>query len=662
MAQIESVIFCAAVMAAVWTVIGLPIALRLMAPPACWLYAPAIGWAVHSAVALPLLGYIGMSRMAALVGTVPLVLIALVACATPRLPAVARAALLPASTIAIVAGLLALAPMAAVLPKETAEGVTLASPIFDHSKIAMIDEMIRAGVPLKNSFFGEIGGSDRVAYYYLWHFSAAVVAVMTGATGWEADAALTWFTAFASLLTMAGLAIWISGRTASAFIALALAATASIRTLLDWIGPDSAPAIIGWASGLGGWIVQTSWAPQHVASATCVVLACLLLIRPSQYGGWLAPIVLALVVAAGFQSSTWVGGVAFPLIAIAMLPSLLWSLAPERRGAFLLRVLVAAGLAVAISFPFIRDQIAAAASRGGGAPIAIGPLDVLGAAIPESIRRILDVPAYWLVYLPVEFPALYPAGIVGIVVLLRERNADPDMRGAVRSLAVAVFASLATAWLLRSIVSDNNDLGWRALLPAAMLLIAFAAAAIGRWPLRPARICAALAAAGLVLTLPETIKVVGENLSGFRKTSERLFAATPPMWEAVRRHTAPDQRIANNPLFLAGMTPWPVNISWALLGNRRSCYAGSELAIPFAAIPTSRRAEIEAQFVRIFAGEPVGDDVRQMAERFRCDVVVVTAQDGAWQRDPFAQSGVYELVEERPASWRIYRRTGALRP
>jgi hypothetical protein len=40
--------------------------------------------------------------------------------------------------------------------------------------------------------------ADGVAYYYLWHFSAAVVAVLTGVSGWEADAALTWFTAFAS--------------------------------------------------------------------------------------------------------------------------------------------------------------------------------------------------------------------------------------------------------------------------------------------------------------------------------------------------------------------------------------------------------------------------------------------------------------------------------
>jgi hypothetical protein len=34
--------------------------------------------------------------------------------------------------------------------------------------------------------------------------------------------------------------------------------------------------------------------------------------------------------------------------------------------------------------------------------------------------------------------------------------------------------------------------------------------------------------------------------------------------------------------------------------------------------------------------------------------VVVTSTDGAWTRDPFAQSGLYRLVEES-TQWRIYR-------
>jgi hypothetical protein len=68
--------------------------------------------------------------------------------------------------------------------------------------------MSRLGLPPANPFFGEFGERGRLAYYYLWYFSAAQLAIMTGLTGWEADIALTWFSAFSSLTLMMGLARW----------------------------------------------------------------------------------------------------------------------------------------------------------------------------------------------------------------------------------------------------------------------------------------------------------------------------------------------------------------------------------------------------------------------------------------------------------------------
>jgi hypothetical protein len=38
-------------------------------------------------------------------------------------------------------------------------------------------------------------------------------------------------------------------------------------------------------------------------------------------------------------------------------------------------------------------------------------------------------------------------------------------------------------------------------------------------------------------------------------------------------------------------------------------------------------------------------------------VAVVTARDGSWDRDPFALSSHYRLVESQPDAWRIYRRS-----
>ena len=311
---------------------------------------------------------------------------------------------------------------------------------------------------------------------------------------------------------------------------------------------------------------------------------------------------------------------------------------------------------MALAAPFLYDQTLATALRGGGSPIAITPVGVFSDAIPDPIRRILDVPAYWLVYLPVEFPAFFPAGVIGLVALLRSGTLEPERRQSVRVLALLAATSLSAGWLLASVIAENNDLGWRAVLPAVMVLVAVAAAAISRWVATRACVPLVLATAAISLSLPSTDITIRGDLEGLRNDSEKGFAVTPELWNAVRRHSTATERVANNPLFMTDVTKWTINISWALMANRRSCYAGRELAIPFAPISAARRDEIEAQFIRVFAGKPEGADVQQLADHFHCDVVVVTPQDGAWESDPFASANFYHQVEMRPGAWRIYRR------
>ena len=164
--------------------------------------------------------------------------------------------------------------------------------------------------------------------------------------------------------------------------------------------------------------------------------------------------------------------------------------------------------------------------------------------------------------------------MIGMFVLINDRSIDASAKKILMPLVLMTAASLGVGWLLRSVVANNNDLGWRAVLPAILLLIVFAATVISRWPAPGARIAGVMAALGVVLALPDTFQLIREDLFASPTPSERQFAASPPMWQAVRRYAATEERIANNPAFLGDATPWPVNISWALLGNRRSCYAG----------------------------------------------------------------------------------------
>jgi hypothetical protein len=97
-------------------------------------------------------------------------------------------------------------------------------------------------------------------------------------------------------------------------------------------------------------------------------------------------------------------------------------------------------------------------------------------------------------------------------------------------------------------------------------------------------------------------------------------------------------------------------MSWALLANRSSCFAGRELVLALAPLSAADREGINAQFIRVFAGEGTPQDIDDMAKTYGCDVIVVVPQDKAWDHDPFAASPEYRLAENRDGRWKIYAR------
>ncbi len=656
MATLFQSLICALLATGLWTVVGWPIAARIVPRALVLSIAPILGWAVHSALALPLFSFLGMSQTSVIAVNVTAAIAAL---ALLRKGAPSSGddtpSYLPITAIGAGA-LVALAIMMALMPKLSADGVALAAPIFDHSKIALIDEMTRAGVPPANPFIGGASGMARLSYYYLWHFSAAELAVMTGFGGWNADAGLTWFTAFASLTAMMGFATWLSGRRAAAFFVVVLAATGSARPVIGWIiGDQTADDIFGKASGFAGWFFQTSWAPQHAASALCALLAIFLLARLAARPYWLTAIILALVIAASFESSTWVGGIVLPLAALGGFFLLLRTIPVDRRWRFAAMAVAAGAFAVTVASPFLYDQYLATAARAMGSPIALAPYPALGSAFSEAWVGLLDLPAYWLLFLAVELPAIYPFGAAMLWTLAKDKALAPDRRAALPALLALALISLTVTWLLASTIGDNNDLGWRAALPAILLLTIFAAAGLARYLPQLFIHWKFLAVAAVAIGLPKGALLIHDNIAAPTQQSSTLFTQSAEMWEAVRRQSRPLDRVANNPLFMQDMTDWPVNISWALLADRRSCYAGRELALPFAPLPKDQRLAVDAQFIQLFAGDMAAGAAEQLMARYGCDVVVVTAQDGLWRSDPFAASAAYRLVENSPAAWRIYK-------
>src|SRR5208282_1529504 len=114
-----------------------------------------------------------------------------------------------------------------------------------------------------------------------------------------------------------------------------------------------------------------AWVPQHLMSASCVVTAMLLVARYAQRPSVALLLTLVLTVVAGFESSTYVGGVTFAIAALAAAPVLFAGIDRARRLRFAVGLAVAGVFVACIAASFFLDQLAIVAARGGGTPIVI---------------------------------------------------------------------------------------------------------------------------------------------------------------------------------------------------------------------------------------------------------------------------------------------------
>ena len=665
MASIPIILLTALVAAGFYTLVGLAVARWMWSgwSPASGV-APALGWAVFTAISFPVQNLCGFNRAS----TIGLAAVALIGAVfflmrNPGAKAADSKRVLPLWAFAF-AALIALIPLAGLLPKVVGDGVIIGPTAFDHSKIAMVDEITRLGLPVGNPFFAPLGARGSLSYYYLWHFSAAQVSILSGISGWEADAAMTGFTAYASLILMMGLANRLGGsipesgdkgvrwraHLAAAWVGL-LCLAGSLRPLITLLFGHRLDGVLTNYYSLEGWVSQASWVPQHLASACCVVLAVLVMADLSQKLSLRGILLLGAIAAAGFGSSTWVGGVTFALAGGVVGLVLLVCAKGRQRIWFAAGAAGAALIAILIAFPLLQAEFGSVANRGGAAPIGFHPYEIFGDWAPRKLRRILDLPGFWLVLLPLDLAAIYPAGVVAMLLYARKCVRTRILDRHALALVVLTFASLGVAWLLVSTIG-NNDLGWRAILPAVLILTPFAASGLARW-IETRRMAAALPAVALFAAgVPD--RLVFANIKGRPTENAPDFAAAPALWSAVRLYAGPNDRVANNSLAQDDLTDWPVNPSWAMLSNRPSCYSGWETARAYVDLPLKRITAIDAQFIRVFNGSGSSEDVRQLAQDYGCKVVALTDNDDAWTKDPFTHSPYYRLAEERPDEWRIY--------
>lgn len=568
------------------------------------------------------------------------------------------------------------------------EGGLFTGPaIYDHGKVAIVDALHRDGLPPVTPYYHP-GRPVTLNYYYLWHFLASQVKMLAGCTGWQADASFTWFTLSAVLALVGGMVILLGGRfVGAAASVLLLTCGAGILGLVEVASPFRGHPLVRLIVPLipeqlsiQTLVVNAMWAPQHVLAAGLVVLALLGLSRMAcGVGSAVGSVVVVGVLAAGiFGTSGWIAlscVFALPWVAAAV-GLFAWhqGITGRMRGQ-LPALLGVTAVTVLLSSPFLLVYLSG--EEG------VGEESGLGWPVVFELQSAAFSPSPWanfFLWWTKLLPAVYSVTLIfGILGLLAYRPRS-DLRHLFRwSAAAAVPPFLLVSQSLKSTIGAN-DLGWRAHLPAYLLLAIFSGLAVSQLSGRPekgkdalsvflSRLpvrlgLAALGLAGLMLglmagpyrdalntyllkrPLPQLVETQVELRRGFLR-QERA-------WELVRRYAGPTNIVQSNPDAYGALTPWPVNLPYMLFADRTSAVATPNTARVFAfrSDPDERARAIS--IVRaVFQGRPEHDAFEALRRSLGVDVVLVDRRDPVFNTSLLDDSPVWRRVH-RDEDFSIY--------
>ena len=654
-----------------------------------WMMAPALGLSLYTPFAFLILSLIGFSVAKVLI-TWAIFTGSALAVATLR-PRITTGLLFPeitnrhAAMLIVLAMLWGMMPASLIYPFPDNGALYTNTPLADHVKIAFTDAIVREGMPLKNPFYAPAGKRILLSYSYGFYLAGAFVKSICHSTGWSTEVAMTWFAAMAMVLFLAAIASAIAGSAAGGFWLVMVSAIGfcSFRVLPLILGTQCGWLIGVLEHGLEVLVVQLSWAPQHTVAALAVIvllwLCSAVLAETTVWKRWI--VAIALAAAAGFEDSSWVGGVALA----AAVPILLLSAAllrlPRKHylrfaATIASAVLVCAGMIV----PLLRTYLAGKQQGRQDRPIALAifPTTLLEQClslhgVSLSLARIV---LFWVHLLPLSFGVAYLVGLPALIWII------PRSLGERTFKAVALAATIGFLLVSQFIKSTirENDLGWRAVNVPVMFLSIFAAVAIAdllnprtnagaryltRW-IPPRAVSIPIALALLTLGLFSTGAWVGIPRPQADQTAEQLqmheaFAHQQDAWRAVRHWTKKNDLVQANPNAFSKLPPWSISLPFHLFADRSCAYScegtGKTYAFRYSWEENTRQGELVAS---IFSANPKRSAIQKVRQDLNVKALLVTPADPVWKSQAIEKSGVYRLAAAT-ADYRVFVAT-AQRP
>lgn len=373
---------------------------------------------------------------------------------------------------------------------------------------AVVEAIVRDGLPLVDPFFNRPVQAGYYYYYYLWGAQ----------TEWLSGGLLSGRIAYTGTLIWTGPAflalLWQLGKSGgfarpgrerrlfgwSLFLCFISGADFPAMLLRWWIIGVLEQQTDSWTEEIRFALTSTMWTPHHLSALIATWVALLAAVRARNRKGAERSLLIlgaGAALATVFGSSVWIAITAGLFLAG-------WSVINLRRQPTMILILFAASaVAVVFALPQFHDL------RVGRAPD--------GFPIAPTVRMVLwwradlnpQIAPMLLLLLPTVYALEFGAFAYGSALYRRLRSPIPDQTAAlVRSLLLAsAITGLLVGSFLRSTIL-NNDLGWRAPWFAQLAAMIWTASVMQHMPrlLKPPRAFIALLALGV---LPNIYDIIG---------------------------------------------------------------------------------------------------------------------------------------------------------
>lgn len=400
---------------------------------------------------------------------------------------------------------------------------------YDHAvRVNWTESILRTGVPPANSLYWYKHAAS-MRYYYFWNVVCAAVVKMSRLSPRAVFIASCVWAGFA-LAALIGL-----------YLKHFLAAGTRLRnqfllciSLLMVTGLDICvnlwnlfylhrplPDDLEWwsANQVTSWFDTLIWAPHHIASCVCCMLA-FLLAWMDGHDGDRKPVATVILIAAALASAFGLSVyVAFGFF-LVMVVWAFWQIVIERKLRSALLLAAGGTGAAVLLIPYLHELTHASSSglQGGSlfafairemlppdALLATHLFKTLAMVHPTAARNIANLVLLALGY-AIELGFYLAVLLIYLVPAWRGRVL---LTAAQRSLLVIATVALVIVSFMRSSVLTSNDFGWRAILLLQFPLLLFGSEVITSWRLAERKRNASVAAqAGLPQNIPHWLRSI----------------------------------------------------------------------------------------------------------------------------------------------------------